>query len=580
MRSWRPVRGSQLPRTDQTSGLDSLMKGHLESAPLRRAAAIARWRTRSGVRAFVHDSLHTAQGRIVIATLAFALLPVWQILHNRENILEIFMTPEASPEFTVGGILLGEGALLLGFLLILPIILVKEFVVEGGREVLRDHPLALPEEAVVRAAGVILWLSVFLWSSFHLFYLNLLLHPEGEVRWLRILIHAASGILFFLFAGAVIALLTRWVLTRSGNLRWAVRGYPFAILPFIVGYSLFLYLPNLLAGTAPGLVSRIGEVAPALSIQPILPVAAWNAAVASDWQGATGWVGVLLVMAVAGGVILWRWRTCARADLLLDTNSGPGVPRALAFMGSEGSPRWKREFRVFWIKDIVASARRSPIREVRTHALLVFVILLGLPLLTGIQSQGEHSLWSVDVVLSAMAIGVSTLLTMRYTLGRVGTEGAALLLLRPSISPLRLLAIKIATGVTISLVLSFLYALLIYLFSLALGIPMEDRFLLLMESTGAVLLLAPPGIAIGFILPDTRGDGFILRGASGAGKLVFAAGSAPPTCLYLMGRWLSDLPGWPTETRFVGLVIALFLSFGLTALLIPSALRIYSRSTT
>lgn len=571
------VRGRPLPRTDSPPYADVDMKTPPDSSPLARALTIARWRTIVGLRAFAHDSVHTAQGRLVVAMSLFALIPIWQILRNRENTLERYLVDGAHASFTIGGVVLGEAALVLSFLIILPILLIKEFLIDGKRGVLHDHPFSFPEEAVVRAAGVILWLSVFLWTSFHLFFLHLLLHPEGGSRWLRVLVHAVAGQLFFLAVGAVIACATRLLLVRMAGVRWAVKAFPFAIVPFLLGYPLFLLLPSLLGGKAPDRVALLGGTGATPLHLVLTPVLTWLEAVDGGWSSVAGSLFLLMGMAASGGAMLWRWRDQVRADLMLEPDSVPRRMHPLTFLSVTPSPRWRREFRLFWLKDVVAPARRNPLREIRTHGLLLtlgFLAVVGLS--TGVK-RGDIGEPVVQVGVSSIILCVAALLAMRHTLGRIGTEGRALLCLRPHLSPLRLFAIKLATGVAACVVQFGGYSLLLWTSLAAFGLPAAAPLQISLEGTGSILLFAPFGATMGFILPDLRRDGYFLRGASNSGKVIYLAGVVPSCALYLAGRWMSALDGAPANPHLVLTCAAVALLLGLGLSLLPASLRIYDR---
>jgi hypothetical protein len=392
-----------------------------------------------------------------------------------------------------------------------------------------------------------------------------------------VVLHILAGQLYFIFVGVLIAGGTRTLILGSGGARWAREHFPFGIIPFLIGYSLFLFLPNILGDRVPRWVESLGASAGGHLHLMQLPVAVWSATVEGSWARVTGWFLLLMALAAWAGRAVWRWRWRARADLILDADSGPRSMSPLRFGSSTTRPRWFREVRLFWIKDLVAPALRQPLREVRTHGILLTLAITSIGVLTHRAGRGLMDAPTAEVLLSALVLAIAGLLTMRFTLGRIGTEGQSLLLLRPILTPITLFSIKCATGALGSVLQSSAYMILVSGAALTLGMRRDLILYLVLEGTGWGLLLAPFGTALGFLFPDFRRNGLFLRGASHVSMFIFSTGILLPGALYLTGRWLhaTGLLG-PRALISAGFLAAAVV-LGLSLALIPIALHSHAR---
>ena len=331
------VRGAAALRT-VTRGVLPRSSRRRPDPAAARLRVLARWGFLAGRREFAYSTLHTAQGRIALAVSLLALLPIWQIVRNGGNVLDRFAAPEVTEAFRLGGILLGEVGLLLGFLLFFPVTLVKEFIVDRGKSPLLAHPFARPEEAVLRFLTTLLRVSVFLWTSFHIFYLNLLLHGGGGTRWPGLVLHLAAGFLFLLPFAVGMGSATRLLLRAPRIGEHASRYFHAGLLPFLVGYPLFLLLPNLLASRAPGILEFIGAGAGPLLYLFQLPAAIWLATVEAAWGRLLALLALLLAAGWWGARVLWRWRVHAPAELTLEVSAPRPRHAPLPFLGSASLP--------------------------------------------------------------------------------------------------------------------------------------------------------------------------------------------------------------------------------------------------
>jgi len=568
------VRGARLPRTRSYYRRPDPNVTHPTSGgSLARLLTIARWGARIEWRALLHDSVHTTQGRIMIAISVFAVIPAWQILRNGENILMPFVSEGASPAFLIGGVYIGEIALLLGFALLLPIFLVKEFVVAERDSPLRSHPIAIPEEAVVRVTAVILWISAFLWTSFHLFFLPLLLYPGRDGRWVGVILHLLAGQLYFFPAGVAIAAVTRWAILAMGGSHWLRKYYPFGIIPFLTGYSLFLLLPKVLSDRSPEWVEALGTtVASRLSL-PQPPVAVWISVMEGSWAGAMAWLLILLALTVWGGGVLWRWRRNAPIELIREAKVPTTKPKPLNFLSGSIRSRWAREFRLFWIKDIQALSRRNPLRAVRTHGILLSSSLTTLWVLARRLEAGEIAQPVADLILTALVVGIAGLLAMRSTLGKLGIEGSAVVLLRPVVSRPRLFGLKLAVAALETARLTAAYTLAITIIVPVLGAQQAPPFHLVLVGIGSGIVFVPLGIIIGFLLPDFRSRGLFLHGASTPSKLLYTSVISIAISCFFLTRWIQDPALTGGHGLAVGSALAAISLVVPTLSLLPLAVR-------
>jgi hypothetical protein len=162
---------------------------------------------------------------------------------------------------------------------------------------------------------------------------------------------------------------------------------------------------------------------------------------------------------------------------------------------------------------------------------------------------------------------------MRSTLGRLGMEGSALLLLRPVLPRRRLFGLKLAAGALETAFLSGGYSLAIILAAPALGAQKLHPLYLIIEGMGWGIALVPVGAALGFLLPDFRNRGLFLHGASTPSKFLFASVGAIPISCYLVARWLQEAGLFSGFHMAVGGVLAAALLAVMTLLLLVLALR-------
>jgi hypothetical protein len=242
------------------------------------------------------------------------------------------------------------------------------------------------------------------------------------------------------------AWLTRRVVRVLGSSRRIRKFYPFGIIPFLIGYSLFLYLPKILADRSPEWVEALGESAAGRLHLLQFPVAVWRSAIEGSWIRTAGWLLILSALTILGGGAVWRWRCHARTELVLDVDAPARRLKPLRFLSGSTRFRWWREFRLFWLKDSHALSRRNPVRTIRTHGILLGLSVTTLWVLARRLDAGQIAEPLVEFFLTALVVTIGGLLAMRSTLGKLGMEGSAVLLLHPVISRRRLLGLKLVTG--------------------------------------------------------------------------------------------------------------------------------------
>jgi hypothetical protein len=247
--------------------------------------------------------------------------------------------------------------------------------------------------------------------------------------------------------------------------------------------------------------------------------------------------------------------------------------KPLRFLSGSTRFRWWREFRLFWLKDSHALSRRNPVRTIRTHGILLGLSVTTLWVLARRLDAGQIAEPLVEFFLTALVVTIGGLLAMRSTLGKLGMEGSAVLLLHPVISRRRLLGLKLVAGAIETALLTAAYSLVITILALALGFRQEPRLHLILEGVGWGLALVPVGAALGFLLPDFRDKGLFLLGASTPSKVLFASVNSIPISCYLLARWVqeSDLIG--VRDVAAGGVLAVGLLVGITLLLLSLTLR-------
>ncbi len=460
----------------------------------RPMVALARWEGRQAGRALIRDAFGTLQGRLMLATSLAALPGLLQLVRTGGPLGESGITEAAG----LGALLVGQAGLGLCLLVMVPVLTAKGLVLGRADDPMFSQGGFVPQAALLRAAGAVLGASGFLSAFFVLFHGRL-----GSAA-LFAAVFAQLTIL-----GTVTAVATRRFLATSRVFDRARTLRSASVVPFLVAFPSFAYLPVWVYRQAPDRLGELGTLA-ATSV--------------GDPSAALTWTALLVAGLLGSGWALSKWLEMSPAELCCP--EGTTAP-------ADG--RWRiplpRSFRarkslvpLFVWKDLMVEWVRSPLAYLALQGLLVPAACV-----FGLGFGGPPGILAVSAALAAP------------TLGALGREGPAHALLRPVVSLRRLIGIKWAVGATFAWIHLPLYVLMLAVLARTDGLTVLG--VVEIASLGALgcLLFCLLGTSLGVLLPDFERRSTLLPGASRSGRLAYALTTAP-TIAFAAGA-LGPLPG-------------------------------------
>ena len=277
---------------------------------------LVRLRVRLSLRSFYHQVKYTLQGKAMVVLLLVASPSLVQILVGRGPLSGV----DLDAATRMGVLVFAHAALVLCYCVMIPMLLLRDFVLKRKEEPLLAHAHALPELALVRVVAAIMVSSLFLWVFFYLFFFHILV-DAFERPWLALPIHFVAAQGWFFVLGGVLAAVSRRLVLGTRVKERAERVHRLGIVPFLISFPLFIILPDALSKGALGLLTRAGEVAPSAFyfLQP--PVALAKAVAGGQPLMFICWATALLFACERTFVVLRRWSVHAPRELPIDMNA-------------------------------------------------------------------------------------------------------------------------------------------------------------------------------------------------------------------------------------------------------------------
>ena len=404
--------------------------------------------------------------------------------------------------------------LLGAFVLAVTAALAMALVVERESEPLEAVPYARPAltayQVLVPAVGFPI---VYLLGFFYLFHGRLLASTlEYSVSGL---VSHALGTATLLFAcGVLVAGLLRGTLTRPGVLRRGQVVRQVCGVLVLVSFVALPILPSFVAKRWPGaLGSQAGVGGGGLAIPPLALARAIL----------EGEVGVALVLAAAslgaGALALFalvRW--LPRAAMELPTDLQPALRRRGTVFGGlgRGAPGVRRVV-LFWGKDVAAPLLRQPSRYFAQQWGLAF---FGVAAVWGGAyglREGRLSAAAATALLVAACLAVPAMLAGSQCLGSLGREGQRLALLRPVLTGGELFLSKGLAQWLYVTAHALAWTFLLFALAEGAGVPRPGLAAGVAAALAGGVVFTLGGMAMGFLLPDFRGDP--ISGHSGVGSM-------------------------------------------------------------
>ena len=532
-----PAEGRRPARSGDTAA--GWADGHSERTPLALFVTAFRWHLHIGALYLTREFLRTPQGWGLPVLVLISLPALVHLVAEGAWASGAGLDAQSR----AGALALAHAALVLCLASMLPPTLLRDLVFWRERDPLEAHPWALPEAGLARVAGGALWTSGFLVLFFLLFHHPLLRGVDattaaaslasggtgGTQSWLLPAVHAVALFVHLVGLAALgFRLLAGWTSRQPPHHHGLPPRNRLLIVPFLLAFPTFAFVPALLGEQMPGLLSALGGAALAGNalkklagwlLQP--PAAGVYLANRGDVGGAAAWFGVTFGMAGVAWWTLWRNRT----DLAL-VDRGPGQRtesgRAPAFAAPPTGPAPLREFRLFWEKDVLARQRGSAVRRrVREHGPVLLWIgaaaWLAPHIIERMATTPEATLIVTGLVPIVLAAGAS----LRQGVPSLGLEGPHLELLR-ALQPVRRLFIaKLNVNALVVLPRAAGYAAAASLALSLSGVPTPGPGAALVLGAGAGAVLSLSATAVGFLLPDPAQRSLILPGASLSGQLLF-----------------------------------------------------------
>lgn len=523
----------------------------------RHTLTLARWRIRLSLRSLYHHVKDTLQGKAMIAVLILASPSLWQIVGGSG----VAAAAELDASGRLAVLSVAHLSLSLCFAVMIPVLLLKEFVLKRKEEPLLAHPFTLPELSLLRVVGTIVFASVFSSAFFYIFYYRLLV-TTFERPVLAVAIHLVAMQLYLGILGVLLAAAARKLVLGTRVLERAQTVHRLAIVPFLLSFPLFVVLPNLLASRAPGSLSRMGESAGSVLFLLQLPLAAAVAAAGGSAWAAAAWIVVLAVAALLAFAALGSWSRNAHRELPIDLNTERLRTYESVFNSSwSRSSKALRQFSLFWTKDVLAPYLRRPSSYLQEQIVLLtgatgcFVVIKVL----WRDARLNETAAGTGAVVTVLAVGAA--LAMLHSLDALGRERAQLALLRPVLSPVRLFTLKLVANISYVSAHGAVHAIVLSGIAALVGLPAPLPVVLAFAMLSAACLLTLAGTSLGFLFPDFHASHLFLPGASGLAKYLYGLIAAVLLACYAAGYY-ALLLGWMERSDFAGFITAVALVLG------------------
>ncbi len=458
-----------------------------------------------------------------------------------------------------GALLVSHLSLTLCFAFVVPILLLKEFVLSRRSEPMNAHTWVMPRLFAQKAITVLLIASLFLWGSFYVLASPVLLAGTDRTA-LVLAAHLISGQLYFLLLGTLIAAVTRMVLTGSDLVARAEVLHRFAILPFLLLYPLFVVLPLSLLERGSGLPEALHTLGMRSMHLLQAPLAVATHVDQGSLLYASAWSSALLVGTYWSLKAVRRWSAVAPFELPVDLQILEARRPSRAASRLPVGPRGLRMVRLFAAKDVLLPYLRSPRRYLRLHVVTLGFGLSGLAGLASAYRGGLVGPAESTGALVFLALSGTTLTAIPHTVTALGREGARLSLLTPFLPPGRLYLLKAAPAALFAAVHGAVYAGLLLGAGAILQLPgIQAAPLLFVGAAAWAVPAALVGTSVGFLLPDLRARSVVLPGASPLGLWVSAGLVGGTQCILGAGTAaaMRSAIGFSELTVLSGVVVGL-----------------------